>query len=146
MKEYLLNKLEEEQDIIEKILEVDNRVQKTNYDYNYVHNLVSNTNIVSNNLKSKYILITDGELSTIIYMLLNYTQNIMCININHMTVGLNMWLIKKINEFGIEIYLDKNNNYNIYDEYDRIMVAGFKEFVDGTSLMYENKDVIKIYL
>ena len=146
MKEYLLNKLEEEQDIVEKILEVDNRVQKTNYDYNYVHNLVSNTNIVSNNLKSKYILITDGELSTIIYMLLNYTQNIMCININHMTVGLNMWLIKKINELGIEIYLDKNNNYNIYDEYDRIMVAGFKEFVDGTSLMYENKDVIKIYL
>ena len=74
-------------------------MQKTNYDYNYVHNLVSNTNIVSNNLKSKYILITDGELSTIIYMLLNYTQNIMCININYMTVGLNMWLIKKINDW-----------------------------------------------
>ena len=146
MKEYLLNKLEEEKEIVESILDIDNRVQGTNIGYNQVYNLILNTKEITNNVDKKYILITDGELSTIIYMLINYTNNIMCININHMTLGFNMWLIKKLNEYGIDIPLDKDNNYDIYDKYNNILIAGFEEFVEGTADMFDNKDILKIYL
>jgi len=146
MKEYLLNKLEEEKEIVESILDIDNRVQGTNIGYNQVYNLILNTKEITNNVDKKYILITDGELSTIIYMLINYTNNIMCININHMTLGFNMWLIKKLNEYGIDILLDKDNNYDIYDKYNNILIAGFEEFVEGTADMFDNKDILKIYL
>jgi hypothetical protein len=146
MKEYLLNKLEEEKEIVESILDIDNRVQGTNILYNQVYNLILNTKLCTNNLEKKYIVITDGELSTIIYMLLNYTNNIMCININHMTLGLNMWLIKKINEYGIDIILDKDTDYNQYEKYNNIMIVGFEEFVEGTADMFDNKDILKIYL
>jgi hypothetical protein len=146
MKEYLLNKLEEEKEIVESILDIDNRVQGTNILYNQVYNLILNTKLCTNNLEKKYIVITDGELSTIIYILLNYTNNIMCININHMTLGLNMWLIKKINEYGIDIILDKDTDYNQYEKYNNIMIVGFEEFVEGTADMFDNKDILKIYL
>lgn len=146
MKEYLLNKLEEEKEIVESILDIDNRVQGTNIGYNQVYNLILNTKEITNNVDKKYILITDGELSTIIYMLINYTNNIMCININHMTLGFNMWLVKKLNEYGIDILLDKDNNYDIYDKYNNIMIAGFEEFVEGTTDIFDNKDILKIYL
>ena len=146
MKEYLLNKLEEEKEIVESILDIDNRVQGTNILYNQVYNLILNTKLCTNNLEKKYIVITDGELSTIIYILLNYTNNIMCININHMTLGLNMWLIKKINEYGIDIILDKDTDYNQYEKYNNIMIVGFEEFVEVTADMFDNKDILKIYL
>ena len=146
MKEYLLNKLEEEKEIVESILDIDNRVQGTNTLYNQVYNLIRNTKLCTNNLEKKYIVITDGELSTIIYMLLNYTNNIMCININHMTLGLNMWLIKKLNEYGIDIILDKDIDYNQYEKYNNIMIVGFEEFVEGTADMFDNKEILKIYL
>ena len=146
MKEYLLNKLEEEKEIVDSILDIDNRVQGTNVGYNQVYNLILNTKLCTNNLEKKYIVITDGELSTIIYMLLNYTNNIMFININHMTLGLNMWLIKKINEYGIDIILDKDTDYIQYEKYNNIMIVGFEEFVEGTADMFDNKEILKIYL
>ena len=80
-------------------------------------------------------------------MLFNYIDNTIILNINHKTIGFNKWLITRINEYyNREIVLDVDNNYELYSKYDNIMIIGFEEFVEGTSLMYEDKNLLKIII
>lgn len=145
MKEYILNLLEEEKNIVEELLTIDNNVQKTNYTYEEIYKLIYNTNIINNTLDKKYMVITDGEIGTIFNIIFNYTENIICININHMSVAFNMWLIKRINEYkNLDIILDKDNNYELYDKFNDIIITGFKEFVAGTKDMYVGKNIVEI--
>ncbi len=145
MKEYLLNILDSEKSIVEELLRIDNRIQFTDYTYEYIYNKIYNFNKFDNKLNDKYIVITDGEIDTILYILFNYIDNTIVLNINHKTIGLYKWLISRINEYyNKNIILDINNNYELYDKYDNILIAGFIEFVEGTSLLYENKNIVKI--
>lgn len=148
MKEYILGLLEEEKYIVEELLRIDNKVQNTNYTYEYVYKTIYNFNKEKMDIKGKYMVITDGELSTVLNILFNYSDNILCLNINHKTVGLYKWLVNRLNMYNdnIDIILDIDNNYELYDEYDNFIIAGFDEFVEGTSEMYDNKNIIKIIL
>ncbi len=148
MKEYILGLLEEEKYIVEELLRIDNKVQNTNYTYEYVYKTIYNFNKEKMDIKGKYMVITDGELSTVLNILFNYSDNILCLNINHKTVGLYKWLVNRLNMYNdnIDIILDIDNNYELYDKYDNFIIAGFDEFVDGTSEMYDNKNIIKIIL
>ena len=126
MKEYLLNILDEEKNIVEELLSIDNRVQYTNYTYEYIYNKIYNFNKYNNKLNDKYIVITDGEIDTILYILFNYIDNTIVLNVNHKTIGLYKWLITKINNnYNKNIILDIDNNYELYDKYDNILIAGF---------------------
>ena len=116
MKDYLLNILETEKDIVEELLSIDNKVQYTNYTYEYIYNKIYNFNKYDNNLNDKYIVITDGEIDTILYILFNYIDNTIVLNINHKTIGLYKWLITRVNEYyNKNIILDIDNNYELYD-------------------------------
>lgn len=145
MKEYILNLLEEEQELVNELLNIDNKIQNTNYTYEDIFKMIYDTKIYTNTLDKKYMVITDGELSTIFNILFNYADNILCININHMTVAFNMWLVKRINEYkNLEIILDKDNNYEVYDKFNDLIITGYEEFVEGTSDMYDDKNILKI--
>lgn len=148
MKEYILNLLEEESNIVEELISIDNKIQNNDLTYSKLYKTIFDTNIKNNKINGKYIVITDGQLKTVLNIILNYTGNILCLNINHTSVAIYKWLVDRINKYSndINIILDINNNYELYDKYDNFIITGLKEFVDGTSELYYDKNILKIVI
>lgn len=151
LNKYLIELLIQEQSIIEELLIIDNKIQFTSLTYNQLLNILQNITIDMDDLPvGKYDVITDGEINTTLKCLISYAPLINRMNINKRYVGVNKWFIKNINEYykrnkiNINILLDIDNNYSQYTDSKFLIICGFKEFIDGTLSLFNNKSVIKI--
>ncbi len=145
MKEYVLKILQEDKNTVDNLLSIDNKIQHFDLVYDEIYKIVYNTKILQSDLKGNYIVITDGQINTVVNILLNYIENIVCLNINHTTLAFYKWLVDRINNVSSKkIILDINNNYELYDKFDNFIIAGDYEFVMGICNLYEGKNIIKI--
>lgn len=151
LNKYLIELLIQEHSIIDELLVIDNKIQFTNLTFDWLLNILQDITIDLDELPvRKYDVITDGELKTTLNCLINYAPFINHLNINERYVGINKWFIKHINDYykshniNINILLDIDDNYEQYNDSKALIVCGFKEFIDGISLLFENKNVIKI--
>lgn len=151
LNKYLIELLIQEQSIIEELLIIDNKIQFTSLTYNQLLNILQNITIDMDELPvGKYNVITDGEINTTLKCLISYAPLINRVNINKRYVGINKWFIKHINNYykrnkiNINILLDIDNNYSQYTDSKSLIICGFKEFIDGTSSLFDNKSIIKI--
>lgn len=145
MKEYVLKILQEDKNTVDNLLSIDNKIQHFDLVYDEIYKIVYNTKILQSDLKGNYIVITDGQINTVVNILLNYIENIVCLNINHTTLAFYKWLVDRINNVSSKkIILDINNNYELYDKFDNFIITGDYEFVMGICNLYEGKNIIKI--
>lgn len=151
LNKFLIELLIQERSIVEELLAIDNKIQFTNLTFEQLLNSIKDvTNEVEDIPMRKYDFITDGEIKTVLNCLINYAPFINHLNINKRYVGINKWLINHINDYyennniNIHIILDIDNNYRKFNDSKVIVVCGFKEFVEGTSLLFENKKILKI--
>ncbi len=151
LNQYLIDLLMKERAIVEELLMIDNKIQFTNLTYDKLLNDIRGMTIHIKDIPiRKYDFITDGELQTILQCLINYAPLINHLNINKRYVGVNTWLVKHINDYyreqslNINISLDISDSYSLYDDSKAIVICGFKEFIEGTSLLFDNKNIIEV--
>lgn len=151
LNKYLIELLIQERSVVEELLVVDNKIQFTNLSF---EQLLNSIKVVTNEVEDipmrKYEFITDGEVKTVLNCLINYAPFINNLNINKRYVGINKWLVNHINDYyqnhniNIHILLDIDNNYEKYNNSKSIIICGFKEYVEGISYLFENKNILKI--
>lgn len=118
MYENIFNIFIENKEKIEKLLLIDNQIEKTNITFDeivlYFKNSSNNLNI---NINKNNLIVTEGEPFTtidIIKSLIN-TSNKNILFINRSFVGINKWLVEVLaQELNENLVLDINNNYNNY--------------------------------
>lgn len=151
LNKYLLELLIKERSVVEELLVIDNKIQFTNLTFEQLLNSIKNvTNEFVDIPMRKYDFITDGDVKTVLNCLINYAPFINNLNINKRYVGINKWLVNHINYYyqnhniNINISLDINDNYEKYNDSKTIIIIGFKEFVEGISLLFHDKNILKI--
>ena len=145
MKEYILNLMIEERNIVEEIIRIDNKVQFGNVTFDYLYNEITNIVIDNNYIGNKCIAITDGMFNSVFKILFNYSYDIECLNVDCRNIGFYMWLVDRINKYdeNVNIILDTKNNYEEYKKYDYFLVCGVDTFVDFITNLYKKKSIIK---
>lgn len=153
MKEYLLNCLEEDQSIVNELLRIDNKIQFTSLSIDDLVELINNiTELNIDDMKKKYVFVTDGEINTTLNILCNYSRGIKCININKRNVAINKWLFMAINQYyinndiSIDIELDIENDYTRYESEKEIVICGYETFVNGTKELFDDNQVLTIII
>ena len=124
----LLNKMIEEKEIIEELINIDNEVMNTNYvfnDYLSLFNNYLNTDNKLINVDRNIVFITEGDvLITLDILSRIITSNKVVIFINQGFVGMNKWLINKYCEItgNNNIMIDTDINYNKYIEKGYVVI------------------------
>ncbi len=127
---YLLNLVIDEEEIIRELLNIDNNLCQMNISYNDLVDIIRTTNGDEYKVTDKYDVITDGDIKSVVFALINYHDVINRINIDDFYYGINKWLVTRINEYyNNEIILDKDSSYEKYG--NNIMIVGEKAFIDG---------------
>ena len=112
---YIENLLIDEEKIIQELISIDNKICNRNISYQEIIRVVKNIKIDNVNIDKKVDIITDGEINSVLYALINYNTNINKIHIDRTFLAINKWLIQRINEYyNINIILDDKINYNNY--------------------------------
>ncbi len=151
IKNYILNLIIEEREIIEELLNIDNRICKTNLTYSEFIKKIQKQNIRIENINTPCNFFTDGEPDTTFYILVNYALYVKSLNINRTFVGINKWLVERAKDWfferGLEIdlNLDLDDNYlNYINDDTKAVICGFKEFTQGTEKLLNKKDILLI--
>lgn len=116
----LLNKLEEEREIVEELIKIDNEVMNTNYDYDYYTTLFSfvlEQDLENRIIDQDIVFVTEGDVQITLQLLLKMGVGATrVIFINQGFVGMNKWLVSKYIEItgDSEVILDTDVNYNKY--------------------------------
>lgn len=134
---YLLNIMIDEVDIIKELLVIDNKICHVNITYNELINTIKNTKYNENKIDSKFDIITDGNINSVVYALINYRDKIKKINIDNYCYSINKWLVTRVNEYlNCNIILEKDSFYNNYN--NRIIIIGEEEFTKSISSIFPN--------
>lgn len=135
--EEIIASLEMEKETISKLIQLDNKINHSNINYNNLLELLLNTEKLSMdiNVDEDILFITEGEptytiaiLKSVINSNKKYT-----LFVNQNYLGINKWLIARFNEsVGFsQIYLDCGNNYNKYFKMKlKVIPLGEKVFID----------------
>lgn len=150
LEEYLLECIVREKSIIEELLTIDNKIQKTNYTYSFLLEKIRNLSGLNLIFDKPYDFITDGEPDTVYNVLLS-CPFVNRIHINRSFVAINKWLVERTKEYYQEknvenpLFLDVENGYNNYVENDvGIILYGFSEFVNGIEEIFQDKSIAVI--
>lgn len=133
LKEYLIECIIEDKDIITSLLYIDNQIQYTNLSYDELLDKIRNTEICLDiDTSLFYSAITDGEIESVIKVLISIPK-LKSIYVNRTSVGINKYLIDRTNRYykdqNIELNID--NDYNSYKDHDTsIIVCAFNEMVE----------------
>lgn len=140
---YLLNLMIDEKEIVEELLNIDNKICLLNVTYSDLINIIRSTKLDNKQLREEYDVITDGDIHSVIYALINYCNSIKKINIDNFYYGINKWLVTRVNEYlNSNIIIDKKPDYNKY--VNKKIIVGEEEFVNGVGEIYP--DAIKVIL
>lgn len=132
---YFNNLLIDEEEIVKELILIDNTVCNTNMTYDDLIKSINSIKLSENDMKKPIDVITDGEVSSVFYALLNYNVNINKIHIDSTFLAINKWLVQRFNEyFNINIILDDGFNYNYYS--NDIVIVGDSLFTSGLSKMF----------
>jgi hypothetical protein len=129
--DWILDKLYEEQEIVEELIKIDNGVMNTDYNYNSYYEVfdsVLNEPFRRNIIDKDTVFVTEGD----VYITLDLLKRMMVganvvIFINQGFVGMNKWLISKYKEMTNSdmVILDTGINYNKYiDKGYRVVPIG----------------------
>lgn len=132
---YLLNLVIDEADIVKELLIIDNNICHINLTYNNLINIIKTTKCREIKLDTNCDIITDGNINSVLYALINYRNSIKKINIDNYCYSINKWLVTRVNEYlHCNIVLDKDS---IYDEYnDKIIIIGEENFTNGVEKIF----------
>lgn len=143
--------LMEEEEIVEELLSIDNKIGKTNLTYQNLLEIMSSSKPLDLSLNSPCNFITDGEIDTVFSSLVTAAPFIKKIHINRNFVAVNKWLVEKAKNYyqgqqiDLNIDLDVEKSYNSYeDDNSMFIIYGFPEFVDGCLDLFYNKNTILI--
>lgn len=132
---YFNNLLIDEEEIVKELILIDNKVCNTNMTYDDLIKSINSIKLSENDMKKPIDVITDGEVSSVFYALLNYNVNINKIHIDSTFLAINKWLVQRFNEyFNINIILDDGFNYNYYS--NDIVIVGDSLFTSELSKMF----------
>lgn len=143
LQSYLIECVLNDKDLVDVLLEIDNKIQYTDLSYENVLDILKNINVYDN-LNDTCIAITDGEVDTVIRVLLQ-TSNLTNLFINRSFLGINKYFVKCVNDYyeKDKIQLDTSTDYRKYiDSSNKIVLAGFDTFVEELSKEFENRDLI----
>ena len=132
---YLLEKLNEEKDLVEEYIFIDNKLMSSSTNIEALLNLIkSNINekkLISDLiLEEKHHILTEGSPELVLKILNDFPYQVNKLFVNHEFVAINRWLVKKCMDFyKSEIELDISYNYYEYLQLNEpILIIGEKEF------------------
>ena len=144
LKDYLINCIIEEKELINQLLYIDNSVQYTSVNYEQLVLKLQQVNAGSDIVfKKSVVAITDGEPETVFRALINISD-LKDIFINRTSLGINKYLVNRANAYYEEekIKLDSSKDYRKYINYEySIVISGFDVFVEEISKEFGDKDI-----
>lgn len=133
----ILNKLQEESDIVEELIKIDNDIMNTDYNFNSYYEVMES--VLDEPFRKVFInkdtvFVTEGD----VYVTLSLLDRMIVganvvIFINQGFVGMNKWLISKYKELTNSdmVTLDTSINYNKYiDKGYKIVPIGEDAIID----------------
>lgn len=151
LKNYLIKLLLDEKEIVEELIMVDNKVMFSNLTYKDLYNIVEKCKIDFEDILSfNYDFILDGDINTIVYVLINYSTCVRYLHVNSNYVGITSWLITKINQYYNDINintcisLDINKGYKDFSQDEVLVLCGHSYFINGIKDLFDNKKFIII--
>ena len=145
IKEYLINCILDDKNMIEELLLIDNKVQYTNLSYEKVLEILKNTYVYDNlDDTLSYIAITDGEVDSVLKVLVS-SNNLIKLYVNRSFLGFNKYLVKCVNEYygNEKIKLDDSTDYQKYvDKSNSIILCGFDTFVEELGKEFKDCELI----
>lgn len=152
LKDYLWNSLVEEQSTVEELLRVDNKVCHMNLSYFQLLGNIEYSFPIAEQVYGDFDIITDGDPDTVFQALVTFGGHIHHIHVNRNFLGVNTWLVEKTKKYyqeqgtSVDITLDESHVFEKYvNEKSRIILYGFKEFVESTKEILQNHQLIEIY-
>ena len=123
----LLDFYKEEDEVLEKIINIDNKFGTSNYSYDEIYNIICEFEVSGIRINKDTLFITDGDIKNTLNILCNMVNefdNNAIIYICRDNVGINKWLVSRYNEIvsnNVSIDTDNsydkyigNNNYNVF--------------------------------
>lgn len=143
MRDYLINCIIEEKDIITELLYIDNRIQYT-FD-NYVELIGKINDVLDESLDDNlYNAVTDGEFESVLRVLIN-VPNLDTLYVDKRYLGINKYLVSRANKYYGEekIKLDTTNEFGKYNNSKYpVVLCGFDSFVEEMSKSLSGVDKI----
>lgn len=140
--DYLREKILEEYETVNKLLEIDKEYYGYNKDIKYL------LRFLESNYDNKYLfrkdsnkvsVILEGNPTSLIEVLKEFCNDSIDVLINEENLGINTWIIKKFNEFYEENNLNIiiKNNFKVKD--DKLIIIGSKAFCNELDMCFSNE-------
>lgn len=143
LRDYLINCIIEEKDIINELLYIDNKIQYTHLNYEELVDKLNNVSKINLDNDLNFVALTDGEVETVFKVLISVSK-LDIIYVDKKSLGINKYLVSRANMFyeNNNIQLDITDDYRKYlsSEYS-IIISGFDTFVEELSKEFRNKDI-----
>lgn len=139
IKENVLAKINKE--ALDKLLLIDNKVGSTSINSNDVINYITNYKLMDK-IGVRFSVVCDGNLESIINLLLNYYENINYIYLNHRNLGVVLYIVDIINEL-YKVSIDVSEN-NLDESYlcNNVIISGKDEFIAKYKLVLTSKNIL----
>ena len=144
IKDYLLDCLINEKELIEELLYIDNNIQHTALTYDCLIESLKNVNECSVNNDFDYIAITDGEITTVFKVLISVLR-LKIVFVDRRFLALNKYLVSRVNFFSGDenIELDVSNNYRKFIGCDTsVVISGIDGFTNEVVEQFDNGVII----
>ncbi len=132
--EYLKNKIIDDKEIIDKLFDIDNNENGTNYSYDFLINVIDKN--IDIDLGNSKIVLLEGNFYLLIRLLLK--DNIKILIITKDSYSINKW-IKKVYEEYSRIYEINNPNNIIIDENFNVLNE-LVTIIGSNAFILENKE------
>ncbi len=132
IKNYLINKINEEPEIVLELLNIDNRICQQNLTMEKLIEALTEVSLPS--LDGIYNFWCDGEIKSVFNILIHYPMQINKIHLSRYLVAINSYLIKRVLAYLNldDDVIDLNADYHLYkDDETPIIIVGSKEFCAG---------------
>lgn len=144
IKDYLLDCLINEKEIIEELLYIDNNIQHTALTYDYLIESLKNVNECNINNDFNYIAITDGEVEAVFKVLISVLK-LKVVFVDKRFLALNKYLVSRVNLFldNDDIELDLTDDYRKYIGCNTsVVISGIEGFTNEVFEYFDNSVII----
>lgn len=144
IKDYLLDCLINEKEIIEELLYIDNNIQHTALTYDYLIKSLKNVNECNINNDFNYIAITDGEVEAVFKVLISVLK-LKVVFVDKRFLALNKYLVSRVNLFldNDDIELDLTDDYRKYIGCNTsVVISGIEGFTNEVFEYFDNSVII----
>lgn len=143
LKDYLYEELLLEKEIVLNLIQIDNQVCHTKLTYEDILEMFKK-DVNLEKIDTYKHFICDGDVYTVLELLINYAPYILNIYIDHMYLAINSWLIHKTcnyyNSLGINLNINLDDSINPlkYQQFDNVVISGDEGFIEGIKGDFKN--------